>query len=254
MSLRLAQAFLRAAAPDGHGPVTDPASLRAHMAGEHGFDAAGMLPLRVLLSLHDKEHAGHEDTWGGSADASRSPGFVAMRRSAADGPGWWDDLLEGDAITGRVQGERLRAMREHFRGLGFPVRDTDSHGYENLGPAFTIPDTGHHVSVGHSRKDQTWHATIHHPGDHLMSGEKTTIGINLGLNAEHVPHLLTRELGSRDVMGEMRRQWARANSGADYGPRPPGGWRKPDGRRPYPKHVNFTARGATLPDHEDEDY
>lgn len=257
MSLRLAEACFRviAAVPEGHAPLRDLDSLRAHMAGEHGFAAAGMLPQRVLLSLHAKDHGSDEGTWGGSSDASRSPGFVAVRRTAADdGPGWWDHLNEGDVITGREQHNRLLAMKEHMRGLGFPVEDTDERGEEKSAPAFTIPDTGHHVWIGHSRKDQTWIAHVSHPGEHLMSGQKTVARVNLGTNAEHVPHLLTREMGSQPLIGEMRRQWARANSGQDYGPRPAGGWRKPDGRRPYPETVHFTARGATLPHDDDEGY
>lgn len=55
------------------------ASVREHMRGAHGLDAAGMLPLRVLLSMHEQDH-GSEPEWGGSADASRAPGFIAGRK------------------------------------------------------------------------------------------------------------------------------------------------------------------------------
>lgn len=78
-SLRLAWAFTRAAAPEGHEALEDLASLREHMREAHGLDAAGMLPLRVLLGMHEQDHEGAEPEWGGSPDASRSPGFVAGR-------------------------------------------------------------------------------------------------------------------------------------------------------------------------------
>jgi len=55
------------------------ASVREHMRGAHGLDAAGMLPLRVLLSMHEQDHGG-EPEWDGSADASRTPRFTARRR------------------------------------------------------------------------------------------------------------------------------------------------------------------------------
>lgn len=54
-------------------------SVREHMRGAHGLDTAGMLPLRVLLSVHEQDHADREPQWGGSADASRSPRFTARR-------------------------------------------------------------------------------------------------------------------------------------------------------------------------------
>lgn len=54
-------------------------SLRAHMRDMHGLDTAGMLSLRVLLSIHGQDHGADEGAWGGSADASRSPGFIARR-------------------------------------------------------------------------------------------------------------------------------------------------------------------------------
>lgn len=56
------------------------ASVREHMRAAHGLDVAGMLPLRVLLSMHEQDHDAPEQQWGGSPDASRSPGFIARRR------------------------------------------------------------------------------------------------------------------------------------------------------------------------------
>jgi hypothetical protein len=55
------------------------ASVREHMHGEHDLGAAGMLPLHVLLHMHGQDHEDREQGWGGSADASRSPGFIARR-------------------------------------------------------------------------------------------------------------------------------------------------------------------------------
>jgi hypothetical protein len=49
------------------------------MRDAHGLNSAGMLPLRVLLHLHEQDHADREPQWGGSADASRSPRFTARR-------------------------------------------------------------------------------------------------------------------------------------------------------------------------------
>ena len=49
------------------------------MRDAHGLGTAGMLPLRVLLSMHEQDHAGGEPQWGGSGDAARSPGFIARR-------------------------------------------------------------------------------------------------------------------------------------------------------------------------------
>jgi hypothetical protein len=79
-SLRLAQAFVRAASPEGHDPLSGLPSLREHMRDAHGLDTAGMLPLRVLLHMHEDDHAGDpREAWHGSGDAARSPGFVAVR-------------------------------------------------------------------------------------------------------------------------------------------------------------------------------
>lgn len=55
-------------------------SLREHMHEMHGLSAAHMLPLRVLLRLHEEDHADGDPQWGGSADMSRAPGFIARRR------------------------------------------------------------------------------------------------------------------------------------------------------------------------------
>lgn len=166
-----------------------------------------------------------------------------IRKAAS---GWPDSPLPGDVISGREQHDRLRGMREHMRGLGFPVEDTDQHGYEQISPSFRIPDTGHQVSIGHSRRDQTWEAHIYHPDDN--GPQKTIASVNLGLNAEHVPHLLSREMGSRPVVDELRRQWDRAAQGRhEYpGPRRPKDW--------GPSVVRFTARGAQLPEEPEEDW
>jgi hypothetical protein len=244
-SLRLAEAFIRTAVPEGHEPLRDLAELRAHMDGTHQLGVAGMLPLQVLMHLHENVHQ-DEPEWHGSPDSSRSSGFTARRRHVASE---MDDIHEGDSITLREQHARLISMREHFRGLGFPVQDRDRGGYENLATHFIIPDSGHSVGIGHSRKDQTWRAVIGHPDD--KGRDQSVVHLNLGLNAEHVPHLLTRELGSSPVVDEMRRQWQRARSGQ---PEPENRWRNPDGSRWNPHAVHFTARGAQLPEDGGEDY
>jgi hypothetical protein len=69
-SLRLAEAFIRAASPDGH-QIRSLQDLRDHMAGTHGLDVAHMLPQRVLMSMHEKDHSDMEPEWNGSSDAYR---------------------------------------------------------------------------------------------------------------------------------------------------------------------------------------
>lgn len=55
-------------------------SLRAHMRDMHGFGEAGMLPLKVLLRLHEQDHEAHaHGRWDGSPDSSRTPGFIARK-------------------------------------------------------------------------------------------------------------------------------------------------------------------------------
>lgn len=79
MSLRLAEAFTRAATPEGHEPLHSLEDLRGHMYGTHNQDVAYLLPLRTLLHLHEQDHAAADPQWDGSADASRSPRFTARR-------------------------------------------------------------------------------------------------------------------------------------------------------------------------------
>ena len=244
-SLRLAEALLRAVAHEGH-QIRDLDSLRAHMSGEHGLDVAGMLPQKVLLNLHEKDHSGTE--WHGSSDASRSPGYVAARgggmfwRREAN---WQKQVLPGDSISQHEQASRLSAMREHMRGLGFPVEDVDAQSNPNHAPMFSLADSGHQVVLGHSRKDQTWVARVHHPDDN--GPEKTIATVNLGTNTEHTVPLLVRELGRQPVTGELMRQWSRASAGRhEYpGPRRPRDW--------GPHAVHFTARGAELPEQHEDD-
>jgi hypothetical protein len=238
LSLRLAEAFIRTAVPEGHEPLRSLEDLRGHMYGTHNWDVAYMLPQRVLLHLHDKEHA--EPEWHGSPDASRSPGFTAVFRHAQD----FSEPAEGDSISIREQHRRLRAMREHMKGLGFSVLGGEErYPDEALAPLIRL-DTGHHIGIGHSRRTQEWKANIHHPDDN--GPHKTMVSLNLGVNPEHVVPLLTREIGSQPVGGEMMAQWHRAQGGpADMAGR----------RRLLPFTVHFTARGAQLPeDGGEEDY
>jgi hypothetical protein len=131
--------------------------------------------------------------------------------------------------------------------MGFPVQDTDKDGREEFVPRFDLPETGHHVSIGHSRKNQTWVAQVSHPDDN--GPDKTIATINLGLNHEHVPHLLTHEMGRQPVTGEMMRQWRRAQ-----GPRYewPNGRRRLNGRPAQPHVVHVVARGAQMPEDGDD--
>lgn len=93
MSLRLTQAFIRAASPEGHPPLGSLSELRQHMAGTHGFDAAGIMPLRVLMHVHEKDHEDGPGQWNGSADSSGNPGFIARRRSVITG--MWSEFEGG---------------------------------------------------------------------------------------------------------------------------------------------------------------
>lgn len=54
-------------------PPRDLGELRDHMRDVHNLDVAGMLPLRVLLHVHEEDHAEHPHHWSGSPDASRAP-------------------------------------------------------------------------------------------------------------------------------------------------------------------------------------
>jgi hypothetical protein len=69
-SLRLAEAFTRAATPEGH-QIRSLQDLREHMSGAHDLDVAHMLPQRVLMSMHEQDHSEMEPPWSGSSDSYR---------------------------------------------------------------------------------------------------------------------------------------------------------------------------------------
>jgi hypothetical protein len=95
MSLRLAEAFLRTAVPEGHEPLRTLQELREHMDGPHDLGVASYLPQRVLMSMHEESHRDlvhphgrppgeprdEDDSW--TADAAHSPGFIARRADGA---------------------------------------------------------------------------------------------------------------------------------------------------------------------------
>lgn len=69
-SLRLAEAFIRAASPEGH-QIRSLQDLRDHMSGAHDLDVAHMLPQAVLMGLHEQDHSDMEPEWSGSSDSYR---------------------------------------------------------------------------------------------------------------------------------------------------------------------------------------
>jgi len=147
VSLRLAEALIRTAVPEGHEPLRDLAELRAHMDGTHQLGVAGMLPLHVLMHMHEEEHA--EPQWHGSPDSSRSTEFTARRKTMA----------------GRWMGED-----EHMEGIAEGVRSMKARGLlprshpENDQPGVTY-DTGHHVETLLGGEDGQWTSYVTHEDD-----------------------------------------------------------------------------------------
>jgi len=143
-----------------------------------------------------------------------------------------DKLFPGDSLTQRDQGVRLRAVRDQMHAAGCPVQFKDQYGYSQDAPSFSL-ESGHHVSVGLSRKDQGWVMNAWHPGD--GRARRTMIHVNLGTRDEDVPRLVQRELGCRHVTREMM---AQMSSPREEGPRP-----KRNGFR----YVHHDAEGVALP-------
>lgn len=193
-SLRLAEAFTRAAAPEGHKPLRTLEDLRSHMYGTHNWDVAYLLPQRVLLHLHEKEHAGHEDEWHGSPDASRIPGFTAVRdvNNPADPfshGGDWDRMRQSLAEHG-FPDSQMRLDTGHkmwIYHLGQRGRE------ENNGLFGRDPRPGFHVQVWHPAGDQ----------GHVVEA-------HLGDVPEHVGPHLSRMFRRPDVLGHLRDQMDRA--------------------------------------------
>lgn len=159
-----------------------------------------------------------------------------LTRHFASGDGFPDNPFAGDIMSQRHQIRMLTGMRERMRAEGFPVRDTDSHGYEQHAPHFAL-ETGHQVSVGLSRKDAGWVMSAWHPDD--GRAERTLVNVRLGTRSEDVPGLVRRELGCRHVVGEMMRQMGT-----------PGGRGQ---RRNNVEVLHHDAEGAALPpEPEDE--
>jgi hypothetical protein len=146
--------------------------------------------------------------------------------------GFPDKPFEGDSISQREQIGRLRSVRDQMHAAGFPVHFKDSRGYEQQAPHFSL-ESGHHVSVGLSRKDQGWVMNAWHPDD--GRAKRTMIHVNLGTRDEDVPRLVQRELGCRHVTREMM---AQMSSPREEGPRT---------RRRNFDYVHHDAEGAALP-------
>lgn len=179
-SLRLAEAIIRAAAPEGHEPLRSLEDLRGHMYGTHNLDVAYMLPQGVLLHLHDKEHA--EPEWHGSPDASRSPGFTARRRAVAAYSDDWDRMLRS------------------LSGSGFP----DSQ---------MRLDTGHNLWVFHqgdvehraTQMPAGYNAHIWHP-NMLQHHGNSNLSVHLGQDPDHVGPLLRRAFSHPEAMAHLMGQ------------------------------------------------
>ena len=181
-SLRLAEAFLRAAAPEGHEPLRDLAELRGHMNGVHGLDVAGMLPQRVLLRLHEKEHADPGSSWHGSPDAASNIRFIAnvspmRKRAAAEDADRWERArpsLERNGITSRSDG---------------------------LGIAHT--ETGHTLITPWNHSEGQWKLRVLHDSD---PENRRTISASLGPGDDDVGERAMAALRRPDVLRAMRDQ------------------------------------------------
>lgn len=179
MSLRLAEAFLRATAHEGH-QIRDLASLRAHMSGEHGLGVAGMLPQKVLLNLHEKDHTGTD--WHGSPDASRSPGFTASRGGG----------MRRQAEAPVTPWERGRPSLE-ANGL----TSDDTH------PAHIRTEMGHHITTWHNPISDEWRMGIFHDSD---ENDDRTISVRLGRQDEGVGDRAMAVLRHPKVLRSMQDQ------------------------------------------------
>jgi hypothetical protein len=193
-SLRLAEAFIRTAAPEGHEPLRDLAELRAHMDNVHQLGVAGMLPLHVLMHMHEKDHGDHEQEWRGSPDASRSPRFTAVRnvddpRDVFSDGGDWDRMKDSLAEHG-FPDSQMRLDTGHKMWL-YHVGPRGRE--ENEGLFGADPRPGFHVQVWHPGGDQ----------GHVVEA-------HLGEVPEHAGPLLHRMFRRPDVLGHMRGQMDRA--------------------------------------------
>ncbi len=164
------------------------------MREQHDFPEAGMIPQRVLLHLHEADHDPGEPDWHGSADASRSPGFTAMRN--VDDPsdvfsdgGDWDRMKDSLAEHG-FPDSRMRLDTGHRMWL-YHVGPRGRE--ENEGLFGVDPRPGFHVQVWHPRGDQ----------GHVVEA-------HLGEVPEHVGPLLQHMFRRPDVLGHMRNQMDRA--------------------------------------------
>lgn len=155
-----------------------------------------MIPLRVLLHLHEADHDEREPQWHGSADASRSSEFTARRRMAGtwDDGGPWDRAMDSlaqhgfhDSQMALDSGHRMWVYHQGAGGGGGMSEDP--------GPLKDAP--GFHVSVWHPSSDL----------NHTVEGY-------LGTTPEHVGPRLRSMFSRRDVLSHLRDQM----SGHTVGP------------------------------------
>jgi len=212
-SLRLAEAFIRTAVPEGHEPLRDLAELRAHMDGTHQLGVAGMLPLHVLMHLHEQEHA--EPGWHGSPDSSRSSEFTARRRPM----GLWDMIRQaagdspftsqyhpdyppmggGDPAEEQFHQDtgyrRLDVHNAAMRSLGLGESDSMRHFSPRM-------ETGHYIGVGLRYPDQRWYAQVIAPPGKNRDAHPlgAAVHLDLGHDDESVPAVLHQRLRHPEVM------------------------------------------------------
>lgn len=201
-SLRLAEAIIRAAAPEGHEPLHSLEELRGHMHGTHNWDVAYLLPQKVLMHLHEKEHSDHEGEWQGSADSSRSPGFTARRKMAGtwDNDGTWDRAMDSlaqhgfhDSQMALDSGHRVWVYHQGAGGGG-----------------------GMSADAGPLRNAPGFHAEVWHPARNVdPSASNLDHGVEsyLGMTPEHVGPRLRAMFGRRDVLSHLRDQMSGTTTG-----------------------------------------
>ena len=202
MSLRLTEAFLRTAVPEGHEPIRTLQELREHMDGPHEFGVARYLPQSILMSMHEESHRDlmyphgrpaqeprdpDDDDWW-TADAAHSPGFIARRTtmgSVWEHGGDWDRAMHSLGEAGfpdsQMKLDTGHRLWVYHQGAG-------GGGLYGGGPQY-----GFHVSVWHPGGD----------AGHNVEGY-------LGEHPEHVGPLLRHMFGHPDVLGHMRDQMSRA--------------------------------------------
>jgi hypothetical protein len=157
-SLRLAEAFLRAAAPEGHEPLSDLPALRRHMTEVHGFAAADLIPRGVLLRMHDQDHySGHgdphertgEDAWQHSGDAAHSPGFIAGRQRVVTGMLHYDPHVR-EVLPLHMMSHHGWSAGEVREAMEWPEAANALPGHHDAEHSIPMHE---HVAVPHAHED-----------------------------------------------------------------------------------------------------